>query len=259
MIDVGIALVRDDALGIILQLLLAVGDMPIDMILQAGRELQLFYDLFILLKQFNRIPLKGTAVDLLLNGFLDMRQGMFHDSAADVRPFPDLPALRVFDGAFRDRGGTVAFEGAHRHDLAAQRVRQPLQVDPVPALLHEVHHVEGDDHRDVQLQKLRRQVQVPLDVRSVHDIDDGIRLIVDKIVPGYDFLQGIRGQGIDSRKVLDDDILMPLQPSVFFLHRDSRPVPDILGASGQVVEQRRLPAVRVARKGDLDLHFSFPF
>ena len=61
--------------------------MPIDMILQAAGSFS-FMDLFILLKQFNRIPLKGTAVDLLLNGFLDMRQGMFHDSAADVRPFP---------------------------------------------------------------------------------------------------------------------------------------------------------------------------
>ena len=49
-----------------------------------------------------------------------------------------------------------------------------LDVDLVAVLLDDVHHVDGHDHRDAELGQLRGEVEVPLQVRAVDDVQNRV-------------------------------------------------------------------------------------
>ena len=40
-----------------------------------------------------------------------------------------------------------------------------------------VHHIEGDYHRDIQLNQLHTQIKVALDIGCIHDVDNPVRFI----------------------------------------------------------------------------------
>ena len=109
-------------------------------------------------------------------------------------------------------------------------------------------------HRQPQLDQLGGEVQVPFDVGAVHDVQDGVRLFMDQIIPGHHFLQCVGGQGVDAGQVLNDHIPVALEPALLLFHGNAGPVAYILIGAGQGVEQRGLAAVRVAGQCDLDVH-----
>ena len=45
-----------------------------------------------------------------------------------------------------------------------------------PLARYLVHHVQRQHHGHLQLQQLQGQVEVPLDVGGVHNVDDAVRL-----------------------------------------------------------------------------------
>ena len=151
----------------------------------------------------------------------------------------------------------LALQGAHLHHLAAQGLAQLLEVDLVAVLPHQIYHVDRHYHGQAQLDELGGQVQVALDVGAVHDVEDGVRLLIDQVVAGHHLLQRIGGQGVDARQVLDDDLLVALQLALLLFHRDAGPVAHVLVGAGQGIEQGGLTAVRVARQRDLDVPWYF--
>ena len=139
----------------------------------------------------------------------------------------------------------------HRHP---QLVGQLGKVDLIPVPGHLVHEVQRHHHGPLQLQQLGGQVQVPLDVGGVHNVDDGVRPLAHDEVPGHDLLHGIGGQGVDAGQVHDGHrVAVHRGPTLLFLHRHPRPVAHVLVGAGQGVEQGGLAAVGVAHQGDL--HF----
>lgn len=66
-------------------------------------------------------------------------------------------------------------DGDHRH---AQHGLHGVDVNGALIAHQLVHHVQRHHHGDAHLQKLHGQVQVPLDVGGVHDIDDGLGLVL---------------------------------------------------------------------------------
>ena len=80
------------------------------------------------------------------------------------------------------------------------------------------------------------------------------RALVDQHVTGDDFFHRVRAQGVNARKIRNDDILLALEAAFLLLNRNARPVADELVRAGERVEQRSLATVRVAGKRDLDLH-----
>ena len=137
--------------------------------------------------------------------------------------------------------------------VAAQGLAQLFQVDLVPVFAHQVDHVHRHHHGDAQLDELGGEVQVALDVGAVHDVQDGVGLLVHQIAPGHHLLQRVGGEGIDAGQVLDDHVLVALQPALLLFHGDAGPVAHVLVGAGQVVEQRGLAAVRVACQRDFDV------
>ena len=162
-----------------------------------------------------------------------------------------LRRLDRFLGGFRDAG---PLQSGNLDDPAADPFGKLLRVDFVAVLFHDVHHVDCQDHRNAELDKLCGEVEVALEVRAVHDVQDRIRTFVDQIISGDDFLQRVRGQGIDAGKVGDDHVAVTFQLTFLLFNRDARPVAYELVGAGQRVEQRRFAAVRVAREGNANTH-----
>ena len=55
-----------------------------------------------------------------------------------------------------------------------------------------VHHVQRDDHRNIELHELHGQVEVTLDICCIDDVDDAARLFVKDELTGDDLLGSIR-------------------------------------------------------------------
>ena len=185
---------------------------------------------------------------------LDVCQRVLHAAVKDVQRLKGTALLREFCGLLRCVHAALALQGRGRQDLTAQRRAELLHVDFVTVLARDVDHVERDDHRNAQLGELRGQVEVALDVRRIHDVEDRVGLLADQIAARDDLLQRVGREGVNARQVLDDDILRAAQPAFLLFDRDARPVAHILVAAGEVVEHGGLAAVRVARQGNLDGH-----
>ena len=130
----------------------------------------------------------------------------------------------------------VSFQRRDCCNLTSQTLGQLLYMNLIPGLPDCVHHIDRYNDRNTQLHKLRGQIQVSLQIRPVHDIQDRIRTFRDQIIPGNHLFQCIRRQGVDSRQISNRDLLIVFQPSFFFLYRNSRPISNELIRTGKCVE-----------------------
>ena len=255
-VDVRIPLVGDDALRVVIQLLLAVHDVVLQVGPEVCAQVQVRQDLLIPLKDLHRVPAEISVVHHTLDGLLDVGDGVLHAAREHVGQFSGALLLGHLGSQLRSLHAALALQGADLHHLAAQGVAQFLSVDLVSVPADQVHHVDGHHHRQPQLDQLGGEVEVPLDVGAVHDVQNGVGLFLHQVVPGHHFLQRVGRQGVDAGQVLDDHILAALQAALLLFHRDAGPVAHVLVRAGQVIEQRGLAAVRVAGQCDLDVHRS---
>ena len=135
-----------------------------------------------------------------------------------------------------------------RHDRHAQHGLHLVDVHHAAVSAQFVHHVQGDHHGHVHFQQLHGEIQIPLNVGGVHDVDDGFRLLVEHEIPGHLFLAGIRGHGIDPRQVGDQRVRMAPDHTVLAVHGHSRKIAHVLIRSRQLVEQSGLSAVLIAHQ-----------
>ena len=258
--DVHVALVGDDGFRIVVELGLSGLDVCFDVLHDVSGDLQLFEDLVVTLEDLDGVP-------ALLSGGLVMQDSLF-DVGDGVLDRAGEGVLRL--GVRAGSGGNGSLSGFHDagalqsgdlNDRAAQLAGEFLDVDLVAVLLDNVHHVDGHDHRDAELGQLRGEVEVPLQVGAVDNVQNRIGPLRDQVVPGDDLFECVGGQRINTGKVHDDDVVMLLQLAFLLFDRDAGPVADELVRAGQRIEQRGFTAVRVARKGNFDLffHLSAPF
>ena len=160
-------------------------------------------NLLVPLEEFYGVPSQVVRGHLVFNGFLDVCDGVLHAAGIHMRGVAHGSLLCHFDRLIDQLVAAVSLESTDRNDWTAQLFAQLRDVDAVSVFVHDVHHVQRDDGRNVQFQKLCGQVQVPLQVGGIDDVDDGIRSFAHQILPGYHFLHGVWGKGINSRKVLN--------------------------------------------------------
>ena len=134
------------------------------------------------------------------------------------------------------------------HDRDAQHGLHLIDADSAAVAAHLVHHVQRQHHRRIQLHELHGEVQIPLDVGGVHDIDDARGLLADDELPGHDLLAGIGRHGIDAGQVCDLRIRVIPDRTALAVHRHTREIADVLVGAGELVEEGRLAAVLVARQ-----------
>ena len=124
-------------------------------------------------------------------------------------------------------------------------------IDRITALGEKIAHVETDDHGQPAFEHLRRQVEVTLEVGDVDEVDDRLRPVVNEVVSRDDLLGRVGRERIDAREVGEGDRVVFEPGCLLLLDCDSRPVADVTVRTRELVEQRRLSAVRVPCEGDV--------
>ena len=142
--------------------------------------------------------------------------------------------------------------GGNGNDRNAQHGLHLVDAHRAAVAAHLVHHVQRQHHGGVQLHELHGQVEVALDVGSIHDVDDAGGLFADDELAGDDLLAGIGGHGVDARQVGDLGLRVALDGTALAVHRHAREIAHMLVGTGELVEQGGLTAVLVAsqRKGE---------
>ena len=180
----------------------------------------------IVLQQLDRVPAQGGMVRIaVLHPLFQNRKPVF-----DFFPVIQDILLRTFLIMMNHRmhqnvePGPLC-RGYRNHRNPSQHLRQAVQVDLHPPLLHDVHHIERQDDRLSQLQKLERQIQVSLQAGSVHHVDDRFDIIVQDAFSGHHLFYGIAGQRIDAGRVHQFQLIPFVSDISFvFFHRHAGPV-----------------------------------
>ena len=237
-----IPLVGDDAFRIVVHLVLNLRDLCRD-IRNRGKLLR---NLVILFQKFNGKEPSLFGRNRTSQFIFDGIQHFLHSRIKVMYRWIILTGSCKLNGFFCSLHNTVAFQRGNLHHRTAQLLRQFFCHDLIAVFPYKIHHIDGHHHRDPQLHKLCAEIKVSLQVRTVNDVQDRVRLLIDQIVPGYNLLQCIGRKGINSRKVGDHNVFVSFQLSFFLLHSYSRPVSHELVRSGQCVEQGRLSTVGIA-------------
>ena len=217
-------------------------------------KLQLFLYLGIAFKDLDGVPSLLFLRQAMNRDFFDMRKGVLH-RAGEGMLRNGLCPFRGGDGRLRGGFGSLALQRRDFHDPAAELTAELFDIDAVALPTDQVHHVQGNHHRNADLHQLCGQVEVAFQVRRVDDVQDNIGAFLNQIITRNHLFQRIGREGVDARQVCYDNVFVVFQASFLLLNRDARPVADKLVRAGQGIEQRCLAAVRIAREGNADLFF----
>ena len=101
-----------------------------------------------------------------------------HRTAAEIQTLGQLLVLRYLYGAAQKLAHALAGVGGDGDNRHGQRILHRLDVNATTAAGELVHHVEGNDHRNIQFDELQRKIQAAFDISGVNDVDNGVRLVV---------------------------------------------------------------------------------
>ena len=205
--DDAIALTGDDGLGVVIAILLALGD-------------QLLYASSLLLSEVDelagvRITLKqlDSVVATLVGGnarrqvVFDVAQNVLDGGIELVLRHLALGSSGLLDLLEQLLDALVLKSGDH-HDRATELLGELGCVDLVAILLDQIGHVEGNDHRQAGLDDLKRQVQVALQVGGIDHLNDDIGLAAHEVVARALLLGAVGGKRVDAREVRDGNVLV---------------------------------------------------
>ena len=207
-------------------------DVLVNVVNQRLVQLQLLLNLVITLEQLDGVPTQEAVINLALDGLFDMSDGMLNAASEHMGQLASLARLCSGNSHLSSLHAAFALQCADLNSLAAQLCAELLQVDLITILADQVDHVDGHNHRNAQLNQLGGQVQVTFNVGTINDIQDGIRLFIDQVTTGHNFLQGVGGQGVDTGQVLNDNVLLTFQAAFLLFNRNAGPVADILVRTG---------------------------
>lgn len=164
------------------------------------RQVQPFCRLPVAFEEPDGISALDRFRQIVQNRFLDMGQCMFYTPGKAMSRNRNGIRILCACQCFLNRlGHSRFFQRRDACHLATEFFLQPVGVDEITAFCEHVHHVDGDDHRNAQFQQLRGEIQIPFEIRAVHDIQDNVRFFIQQIISGYDFFQRVRRQRINAR------------------------------------------------------------
>ena len=169
---------------------------------------------------------------------------------AEVNDLRLLLIFRHMKGVGHQLVDTFVFRGGDGNHRDPQHFLHLVDTDGSAVFPHLVHHVQGQDHGNIQLHQLHGKVQVTLDIRSVHNIYDSSGMFVQDEVPCHDLLTGIRRHGINAWKVSHQCVFLSPDRTVFPVHRHAGKIPHVLAGTGELIEKSRLSAVLIPRQGE---------
>ncbi len=216
----------------------------------------LFY-LLVIFQYLDGMPSGGRMVRITLLHHAFQCLDLLFDLRRIIQNVVLHPLLAVVDHRMKQniQSGAPGRRNRHYRNIS-QHFGQTVHVDLHPPLFHHVHHVQRQDDGLPKFQKLQGQVQVPLQGGRVHHVYDGINVVIHGTFPGDLLLNGIAGQGVDSRRVHNGDIGILIACLAFHpLHCNPGPVCNLQPGAGKGVEEGCLAAVGVADAGYVDVFF----
>ena len=250
--DHAVALAGNDGLGVVVAILLALGDQLLNasgLLLGKVDELA---GVRIALKQLDGVIAALVGRNARRKVVLDVVQNVLDGGVELVLRHLALGSSRLLD-LLKELGDALILKGRDHHDRAAELLGKLVRVDLVAVLLDQICHVEGNDHGQAGLDNLKRQVQVTLEVGGIDNLDDHIGLAAHEVVARALLLGAVGGKRVDAGEVRNRDALVTQELGFLFLNRDAGPVANVAVGAGNQVEKRGLAAVGVTRQRDMDL------
>ncbi len=249
-----VALVGDDGFGVVvlgaLERLAHCGDLG----QLPGRQVELVDGELLALQKLDGVPAGVAAADARPGDVDHLGEGLLDLLAEAELGRGSRALLRLGDSALHKRVHAAALKGGGFHHRAAQMARELGHVDGVAVLLHEIHHVQSQNHRNAQVDDLGGEIQVTFQIGGVHQVDDHVGLAAHEVVAGDDLLGGVGRQRVYAGQVGDNHLFVAAVLALFLLNGNAGPVSHVLVGTGQIVEHGRLAAVGIAGKGDVDCH-----
>ena len=132
------------------------------------------------------------------------------------------------------------------YDRGVDQVGEFPVIEGAPALLQLIVHVQGDHHRHLQVYQLGGEVEVPLQCRGRHHVDDDVGLLLQDMLPHEQLFRGVCRQGVGPRQIdQPEGVSVVLQCPLLRVDRHTAVVSHMLMCSRGQVENGGLPCVGV--------------
>ena len=205
--DHAVALAGNDGLGIVVTVLLALGDQLLHASGLLLGEVDEFAGVCITLEQLDGVIAALVGRNARRKVVLDVVQNVLDGGVELVLRHLALGSSGLLDLLEELLDALVLKSGDH-HDRAAELLGEFVRVDLVAVLLDQVGHVEGNDHGQAGLDNLKRQVQVTLEVGGIDNLDDHIGLAAHEVVARALLLGAVGGKRVDAGEVRDGNVLV---------------------------------------------------
>ena len=202
-----VTLAGDDGLGVVVAVLLALGDQLLHASGLLLGEVDELAGVCVTLEQLDGVIAALVGGNARRKVVLDVRQNVLDGGVELVLRHLALGGSGLFDLLEQLRDALV-LKGRDHHDRAAELLGELVRVDLVTVLLDQVGHVEGDDHGQAGLDNLKRQVQVALEVGGIDNLDDNIGLAAHEVIARALLLGAVGGKRVDAGEVRDGNVLV---------------------------------------------------
>ena len=143
-------------------------------------------------------------------------------------------------------GDALFAHSRKRNARHAVEIRKFIEVQLDSAIFSDVHHVDGNHHRNFHVGKLARKEQVAFQVRRIDNVNNQARFAAEQVVNSSAFVFGICEQSVSTRKVHQANLAVAQFKVTFLLFdRHAGPVTHMLAGTRKRVKESRLTAVRV--------------
>ena len=139
-------------------------------------------------------------------------------------------------GMFDQLPDTFVFGGGNGDDRNTQKGFHTVNINGTVIVGDFIHHVERHDHGNMHFQKLHGQIQISFNIGGVYDIDNGFRFIPENEISRHDLFTGVRGHGINARKVGNSGVGMTFDRTILAVHRNTGEIAHMLVGTGQLVK-----------------------
>ena len=99
-----------------------------------------------------------------------------------------------------------------------------------------VHHIKSQHHGNIQFHKLHGQVEIPLDIGSVHNIDNSFGFFPDNKLSGNNFLAGIGRKRINTGQIGNQCVRLSLYLPALSVYGHAGKIPHVLVGACKLVK-----------------------
>ena len=205
--DDAIALTGDDGLGIVVAVLLALGDQLLHASSLLLSEVDELAGVRVALEQLDGVIAALFGGNACRQIVLDVVQNVLDGGIELVLRHLALRSSGLLD-LLKEFLDALVLKSRDHHDRATELLGKLVRVDLIAVLLDQVGHVEGNDHGQAGLDNLKRQVQVTLEVGGIDDLNDNIGLAAHEVIARALLLGAVGGKRVDAREVRDGNVLV---------------------------------------------------